>query len=396
MASPAKAEGFTPERGISMELWKTWPAPNEWDNPAKLFPFPEWRKTVSARDLENLKNIGYDFIRVPIDPGVFIAPQTERHRKKLYADVRTTIRMVLDAGLNIVVDLHTIPGEKDRPGAVETILQDEATFQHYSDMVARFAQRLEVEDHARVALEIINEPIIDCDAKEGDSKQWPALIGKLHQAARKTAPTLPLVITGACWGDAGLLNDLPDSVKQDPNALFTFHSYAPFILTHQGAGWSGDFIVHVTGLPYPLERLGTQELERRIEAIKAKMLRDGGMIRGPEMVPYLDELIDEIGTPEKLKALMEKPFVQAAEFADANNIARNRIFLGEFGMIRQEYDTDYVMPHEWRIDFMRDTAEMASDQGFGWAVWGYSGAFGMVEEFSGRPVEGNVAAEILR
>ncbi len=35
------------------------------------------------------------------------------------------------------------------------------------------------------------------------------------------------------------------------NLIWSFHSYAPFILTHQGAGWTGDVSPYATGLPYP-------------------------------------------------------------------------------------------------------------------------------------------------
>ena len=193
-----------------------------------------------------------------------------------------------------------------------------------------------------------------------------------------------------------MLEDLPESITTDPNTLYTFHSYVPFLLTHQGAGWAGDFIVHVTGLPYPLDRLGQAELDRRVAEIKARMLRDAPPGRADELPPYLDELLDEISTPARLRKMIEKPFREAAAFAETNDIAPGRILLGEFGMIRREFDKDAVMPAEWRIDYIRDVRKIAEEYGFAWSVWGYSGAFGMVEGFGGEPVEGNAAAAILR
>ena len=394
--SSALASDFKPRRGLSMELWNTWPGPDRWNDATALFPFPEWRRNVSTRDLAKLAAAGYDFIRLPIDPGVFLAPQAAPHRTRLFAEVKAAVGMIHDAGLKVIVDLHTIPGEaSNRPGAVEHVLRDKPTFEAYTALVAEFAGKLDPFDHARTALELINEPVIDCDVPDY-KQQWPTLVSRLYAAARVASPTLPLVVTGGCWGDAHMLSALPDAVTTDDNTILTFHSYAPFLLTTQGASWAGDFIVHVTGLPYPPDRLGKDELARRIEAIKEVMRRDATPTRVNGLTSYLDELLAEVDTARELQAVMEKPFKLASDFARKRGIDPSRILIGELGMIRQEWGKDYVMPPEWRIDYIRDMRKLAEKNGFGWAVWGYSGAFGMVQGFGGQPVEGDVAKEILR
>ncbi|NJR14207.1 MAG: hypothetical protein HC779_08760 [Phyllobacteriaceae bacterium] len=74
-AAPAPAADLPAfKRGISMELWTSWPAEAKWANPEKLFPFPEWRRVVTPADLAALKTAGLDFVRLPIDPGVFSQP----------------------------------------------------------------------------------------------------------------------------------------------------------------------------------------------------------------------------------------------------------------------------------------------------------------------------------
>ncbi len=66
------------------------------------------------------------------------------------------------------------------------------------------------------------------------------------------------------------------------------------------------------------------------------------------------------------------------------------IFLGEFGMIRQEYDNPFVMPGASRAAYVKDMIGRAERRGFAWAIWGYGGAFGIVDEFEGRKAEGDV------
>ncbi|NJR14206.1 MAG: cellulase family glycosylhydrolase [Phyllobacteriaceae bacterium] len=112
-------------------------------------------------------------------------------------EIADSVAEIRAAGLNVMVDLHTIPGGDARPASIERVLADNAAFDRYIDVAARFAARFAKTEG--VALELINEPVIDC---EPGQNRWPDMIARLHGAARKAAPDLPLVVTAACWGDA--------------------------------------------------------------------------------------------------------------------------------------------------------------------------------------------------
>ncbi|HRY27193.1 MAG TPA: NAD(+)/NADH kinase, partial [Geminicoccaceae bacterium] len=80
-----------------------------------------------------------------------------------------------------------------------------------------------------------------------------------------------LVVSGACWGGADGLVALDPSRFPDDNLVWSFHSYAPFILTHQGAGWTGDISPYATGLPYPPYGANARETAAALKAIRARV-----------------------------------------------------------------------------------------------------------------------------
>jgi endoglucanase len=391
-SSTAFAAPLIFKRGVSMELWTAWPAESEWSKPEVLFPFPEWRRNVTPDALKALKTAGLDFVRLPVDPGVFISPQTKDLREQLFTEIEATVSELKGAGLNVIVDLHTIPGGGgSRPGAIEAVLANNESFTAYTGIAASFAKRFA--NTEGVALELINEPVIDCEG--ATPKRWPAMIGRLHKAARDAAPNLTLVVTGGCWGDAEMLKDLPKSVIKDQNVIFSFHSYAPFLLTHQGATWAGDFIPLVNGLPFPPDRYNEADLKSAVSAVEANIRAKAPAHRVDGMIAYLGEQVADINSAKKLKAAIEKPFMSAARFAKSHKISADRMILGEFGMINQEWNSTAKMPTDWRVDYMRQIRMLAEAKGFGWSIWSYSGAFGIAQGFGGEVITDGIIERVL-
>jgi hypothetical protein len=381
---PVSADGFAMRRGINFSQWETWPQQADWRRPEAIIPFPEWRKTVTADDIGRLKAAGLDFVRMPVDPRIFLAHESQALRASLLDEVKQAVRFVTGEGLNVIVDLHTIPD--DGPLGVDAVLRDGGTFERYLALVADMAGLVAEAPADKVALGLINEPIIACDGGKG----WPERLKALHAAARDAAPAIPLVLTGGCWGSAESLVSLDPAMTGDANIIWEFHSYAPFLLTHQGATWAGDFIPHVTGLPYPPSTASPDELKATVKAIKQRFAANLPRRTARGHTAYLDELLGEIDTPEKLAAAIAAPIQQAAEWADKHGIPRDRLLLGEFGMIRQEYGNAHVVPAADRAAYYRDAIAAAEKRGIAWAMWSYSGAFGIIEEFEGRKAEPDV------
>lgn len=394
MASmPGQAATFSAKRGINLDIWTTWPGEDQWDRADVILPYPEWRKHLGPAELEALRAAGFDFVRIPVDPAPFLSPKTEALRDELYLSVRDAARLANKAGLKAIVDMHLIPAGDSGQVGMERVMADPAAFDAYLAVLRSMARALAREDPAMVALELMNEPVIDCES--GGKSLWPDLQKQLFAAARASATRLTLVLTGACYSGAEGLAAVDPKDYPDDNIIWGFHSYQPFVMTHQGATWAGDFIRYVTGIPYPPFSVPREALDAAVEAVKAHIGEEAPWTRRSGMIAYLDEQIAEIDTRERLDAVMEQPFALAADWARRHGIPSDEILLGEFGMIRQEYGNPYVVPAASRAAYVADMIARAERHGFAWAIWGYGGAFGIVEEFEGKRAEPDVM-EVVR
>ena len=380
----ANAATFEGRRGMSLDLWDTWPSEKTWGDEKVLLPFPEWKRYIGNAELEALKQNGLDFVRLPVDPAPFLSDASATLHDRLYDEVTAAVDLALEANLNVLVDIHPIPAGERSIGTSE-ILKDTANFEAFLEFLRRIAASLKDRDPKRVALEVFNEPTIDCDS-DGTSN-WPGQMKQAFAAARASATKLTLALSGACWGGAEGLAKIDPKDIADDNIIWSFHSYDPFILTHQGATWAGDFAAHVYGLPFPLHELAEDQRSSAIKEVRDRLesLAPAGKRSGH--LTYFDEEIAKIDTKEGLEREMEKAFAIAADWAKTNGVDPGDILLGEFGMIRQEYGNPHVVPAKSRSSFYKTQIERAEGHGFRWAAFSYSGAFGMVRGWNGDPVE---------
>jgi len=111
------------------------------------------------------------------------------------------------------------------------------------------------------------------------------------QEIRKSNPTRPVIIGGEDWSSIDSLStlELPD----DPNIHPTFHYYAPFKFTHQGASWVEEGLAPV-GQRYG-SRADAQILEQDVAKLRAYMERTG-----------LTPIMGEVGAYDKHVSLDQR------------------------------------------------------------------------------------------
>ncbi|HMQ58858.1 MAG TPA: cellulase family glycosylhydrolase, partial [Rhizobiaceae bacterium] len=367
----AFAASFEGRRGIGMNLWETWPQESEWGDGSKLFPFPEWRRHVGVHELRSLKADGFDFIRMTIDPAVLLSVKARSHVGEMLEDVREAADLAVEAGLGVIVNLHTIPSGSVRSVGTGEIIGDEAVFERYLVLVRDIGRVLYGVDPAKVALEPFNEPIAACAGDE--AALWAKRQKAVFAAARASATRLTLVLTGACWGSAEGLAALDPAEFPDDNLLWSFHSYAPFILTHQGAGWTGDIMPFVTGLPYPPHGANAGKRDAALAAIRNRVRAEAPFMRRNGILGFIDNEMAAIDAKEKLAANMAAPFEAVRAWAAQHGIDSGDILLGEFGMIRQEWQNPFTVPAAERAAYYSDMIALAGKHGFRWSMWSYSG-----------------------
>lgn len=370
LATPALAEPISLKRGVNFGLWNDWPSIAEMmADPSRLDPFPDWQRDTTPAMLAALTDQGFDFIRMPTDPGPLLAYGPGADRDRLIAGIRTATESAMAAGLKVVVDLHPLP-RGDETGGMEDIL--DSLWPDYVALVGRLAADLATLPADKVALELLNEPAFDCEAVyAGAPPRWPAMQAELLTAVRAKAPDLTVVLTGACWGQANALASLDPALYADDNILWSFHSYEPFLFSHQGASWSSAPEKYVWNLPYPPSAVTDDQTAEIAAAAKDAMTAAEGSAD--------DALIDQAIADYRAypDSIASAEIDRATAWADDNGIPRDRLFMGEFGALHTVDDRSY--PRQWYLDYISDKRAAAEAAGIAWAVLGYVGGMGIAD-----------------
>ncbi len=276
------------------------PREGEWGGPLDISVFPA------------LRTAGFNTIRLPVRWDTHTGPPPAFPIDPAYlARVQEVVGAALDADLAVVLNVHHFDPLYAEPERYAP--QFLAIWQQIADHFAAA--------DARLALELINEPRAPLEGKALEALQAQA-----HRRIRERHPERWIMVTGGDWSTIHGLKAL--RFHGDQRTVLTFHDYAPFDFTHQGAHWAPPDIQKVT-------RSWPQSRDR--EDVKARM-----------------------NTARTLKQRFHRP-----------------VFLGEFGAIQGAEGRDAY------LEAVRDAAEA---HGIGWCVWSLTADFGVFDAASGRLV----------
>lgn len=334
--------------------------PRPFDTPRNAFP------EAFTRDFARS---GFDFIRLTLDVGPFMQLQGA-DREALERKLIDNIRSFHDLGLAVIVDCH--PVEQVPTYSPQSILDDleGPLFVDYTAMIGRLAALLADFPTGRVALELMNEPTMRDTSHRTQVKVWGAAQLVLHDAARRAAVDLPILLTGADYGGISGLRDLDPSPYIDSNTLFSFHYYLPISFTHQGFDFGtpdAPATPYVVDLPYPYDALPPKEIAAAIEArIAADTTLDAAGKAAQR--DHARQILAEFLSQAWNRASIERDFADVGTWADRNGIARHRIVIGECGATRRAAGFTGAADL-YRLRWLSDVTHLAQAGGFGWALW---------------------------
>lgn len=184
----------------------------------------EWGLYVQEHYFDEIKNAGFDFVRLPVRWNTHAEESTPYTiDTTFFARVDKIVNWAVEHDLVIIVDFHHYEEMMTNPWGHEERLLGlwKQVAEHYKDYPST------------VFFEILNEP-----NSQLDTALWNSIVSKALPIIRETNPTRDVIIGPVNWNSPDWLSTL--EVPEDSHLIATFHYYSPFEFTHQGAEWNPD------------------------------------------------------------------------------------------------------------------------------------------------------------
>jgi hypothetical protein len=292
--------------------------------------------------LATIKAVGFDFVRMAIDPealltadGASYATTTELDRR--VGEVVAGIKRRLSAGLRVMVDLHFHGSAVTvAPGWQSADVLDgvrAAKFSRLRFILISLAAALHAFSPDDVALELFNEPPYP---NEVATSNYIRMIEDLWEHARIELREHTLVISGNALGAydsklAGARSGLTALTAShfDSNTIFTAHDYEGPAFTHQGV--AGSPYEHMRNLVYPAaDHPGGRPAAEAsfIAAAGADRAAINTVVRRTDWASSLAEYFAHYGSRTGLATRL----AVLTDWSDAARLSRKQIAIGEFGV----------------------------------------------------------------
>ena len=310
---------------------------------------------TTEQDIALIQSLGFDHVRLSVNP----APMFRQgHADEIPADylgyLDAAVHMILDHGLAVVIDLHPEADFKTN------LAHEDAFVENFADYWRALAKHYANLDPDRVFLEILNEPELS------DRYRWYGVQSKLASAIREGAPQHTIIAAGARWSDNDDLVFLEP--LRDPNVIYNFHFYEPHLFTHQGATWAVSYWHFLHGLAYPSSPASAAAAAANV----------------PEAIDRLQVI--RYGMDHWDAARIDTEIGQVADWARQRGLT---ITCNEFGVYRKSAD-----PND-RARWISDVRTALENHNMGWAMWDYSGGFGVVTKKDGKPTPDELTVKAL-
>ena len=291
----------------------------------------------TKQDLVNIKSLGCDVIRLPINLHHMTSGAPKYTVDPLFFYfLDQIVDWCEELGIHLILDNHT--GDVDAAGNTDGNI-DKVLVPVWSQMAAHYQNR-----SPYVYYEILNEPHGIADSR------WSQIQEQVIFAIRAVDRVHTIIVTGAGWGSYNNLQFLP--VGRDDNLIYTFHFYDPFMFTHQGASWTDPSMVPLAGVPFPY---GAGPMPACPPGLKGTWIESS-------LKAYVND-----GTVQHVKGLIDT----AIRFRDERDVP---VFCGELGVYRLNSDNDQ------RVYWYKVVRSYLQENDIPWTMWDYEGGFGLFKK----------------
>ena len=284
---------------------------------------------ITEWDIENIKNMGFDHVRVGFDQ-IVLESAPYIYRENIFSLLCDFVSWCKKRSLGIVLNLHKAIGNY-------CDIEEKITLFDSEELKSRFiALWLELEktfhDEKDVMFELLNE------VRDIDPELWNSLAEDTVKAIRELNSERKIIIGSTCWNSPDTLDRL--RIFDDENVIYTFHNYAPFEFTHQRG------VLQACTLYYNRKMVYPDSIDKYRDYCKVVWNNDNA---------YAEfERMDKSYLYEALKGAIK--FV--SDHPD------KILWCGEFGTIRH---ADIKSRENW----MRDMISILNEYDIPYSVWNY-------------------------
>jgi len=308
--------------------------------------FSGWFESSSAQrisftqydeqDFADVKSLGVDVIRLPVRLHDMTNGEPSHTLDPLFFKLLDfAVDWAEKYQIYLIIDNHSFHPVDPTTDDIDKVLLP---------VWAQVAQRYK--DRPYVVYEILNEPHGISD------ERWGEVQGMAIETIRRYDQKTPIIVGGTDYNSYNKLSALP--YYDDPNLIYTFHYYDPFLFTHQGASWSPP-LEYLVGIPFPAD--------------KSRMPKVPFRLWGTWVRNAVREYPND-SSPSKLLDIMDK----VVAFSNERNVP---VFCGEFGVYMR------FSPPEDRVLWYEFASNALDKRNIPRASWDYYGGFG-VFNFEGK------------
>ena len=324
-----------------------------------------WLSQASARqspreeffteaDVENIANMGFDHIRLPVDEEQLWDEKGNRLQDG-FALMENCIAWCMKNNLRVIVDLHILRSHHfvaDSRPLWDSQAEQEKYYALWDDLQRALAKY----PMSMVAYELLNEPV----APSAD--KWNILIANVVEQLRKKEPQRTIVIGSNNMYDPRAFDEL-EVPQNDKHLILSFHFYDPHMLTHWNTEWT-----EMKGYTGPVHYPDTIITESEYKQLP------------PYMQTGIKKYVGQVYNKEWLLSQWQEAIKKAQELGLP-------LYCSEFG-------TYFGPPEADLLRWYDDMVALFQENGISYANWNYkSNTFGLITD-TGQPREQFIQATL--